>query len=392
MNWPLMDNNITKEDRKKLIEFLNSDQRLTTGTQVKNFEKSWSEWLGSEYSSVMVNSGSSGNHISIGNLGLATSKDVIVVSPLGWVSDIISILSWGYEPIFVDIDPDTLSLDVEKTIETIHNLTKKGYNVKAIVLTHILGLVGINKKLLDFLKINKNITLIEDCCESYGATFQNKKIGTFGDLSVFSFYFGHHLSTIEGGMVCSNSKNVDTLKALRNHGMIRDCSTNFKNKIIDENPDLSSDFIFTHRGMNLRPTELHGVLGQSQLTNLDTNNNIRVANFKIWLSNLNSNVYKTDYYTDGNCNYAMLLQLKTPDDILMSKVMNYLHENKIEFRRGFSGGGNQLRQPYLKNIVNFDSKDFRKVEHVHFYAMYLGNYPTLDQNKIFELTQKLNKL
>ena len=218
LNHKLMENNITIHDRKVLINFLKKNDILTQSKNTRLFEKEWSKWLGVKYS-VFVNSGSSSNLLSIATLKLISKnrkKNEIIVPPLTWSSDISSLLHYNYKPIFLDINLKTLSLDNDQIIKKINNKTA------AVFLTHVQGFNGLSKKLLDFLK-KKKIPLIEDVCESHGAKFLNKKLGTFGWTSNFSFYYAHHMSTIEGGMVCTNDKNayLDLLQ-LRSHGMLRE--------------------------------------------------------------------------------------------------------------------------------------------------------------------------
>ena len=134
-------------------------------------------------------------------------------------------------------------------------------------------------------------------------------------------------------------------------------------------------------------------MGRTQLKRLDENNKSRQQNLELFLQNLDPAKYRTDFDTEGSCNYAFTLVLKEPDQSLCEKVMATLAERGVEFRRGTSGGGNQLRQPYLKDIAgDLDYKDFPNVEHVHFYGFYIGNYPVLDKSKILDLCSLLNDL
>ena len=234
INHPLMDNNITNEDINCVIKFLKKNKRkiLTQSTKVNEFEKKWSEWLGVKYS-VFVNSGSSANLLSILALKILKGSGEIIVPTLTWVSDIASVIQNNFKPVFVDINPKTLSMDESQILKKINNKTK------AIFLTHVQGFNGLSENLLKEIK-RKKITLIEDVCESHGAKFKNKKLGTFGLISNFSFYYAHHLSTIEGGMVCTNNKKVyQLIKVLRSHGMAREIGdSSTENKIIRKYPNL----------------------------------------------------------------------------------------------------------------------------------------------------------
>jgi CDP-6-deoxy-D-xylo-4-hexulose-3-dehydrase len=360
--------------------------KLTNGPKVLEFEKKWSEWLGVKYS-LMLNSGASANELTLLALKYMYGDGEIIVPPLTWISDISAILFSGMKPVFCDINFYNLSFDIDHLKSLINE------NTKAIFLTHVLGINGLSDELINLCK-EKNIKLIEDVCESHGTKFKNKKVGTFGDVSNFSFYFAHHLSTIEGGMICTDDEYFYQIcRALRSHGMIREMTDeNLKNKIISENQDLNEDFIFLNPSHNFRSTELNAVIGLSQLERLDFNNQKRIENFDYFMQTLDSEKYFTDLDTEGNCNYAFIVILKEPSFILRDKLENNLKENGIEFRRGLSGGGNQMRQPYFKKNYNFDFTNFPNIEHIHNFSWYIGNYPTLEKNKIDFLLNVLNNV
>lgn len=388
LDLPLMKDNITREDLDTLIQFLkHKSPMLTQGKNVLEFEREWSKWLGVTYS-VFVNSGSSANLITLSALRESAGLGEIIVPPLTWVSDIASVIQCGFKPIFADINLRTLGMD---TGEILGKITPK---TKAVFITHILGLNALTQELLDELK-KRNIPLIEDACESYGTTFKDKKVGTFGLMSNFSFYYAHHMSTIEGGMASTNDgKLYEMLRMFRAHGMVREStSSDLKQSYFKKYPDLNPDFIFAFPAFNVRSTEISAVLGRSQIKRLDINNKIRSENFRIFLGNLDRKFFYTDFDIEGSSNYAFILILKNPDRKLCEKVMATLYRNGVEFRRGTSGGGNQLRQPYLKKIVGEkEHGKYPNVEHVHFYGFYIGNYPTLEKKKILKLCAILNSI
>jgi CDP-6-deoxy-D-xylo-4-hexulose-3-dehydrase len=265
---------------------------------------------------------------------------------------------------------------------------------KAVFLTHVLGYNALRRSLVDELQA-RGIPLIEDVCESYGATFEGRKLGTFGLLADFSFYYAHHLTTIEGGMISTNDSTLyETLRMLRSHGMVRESTSNaLRQSYAERYPDLNPDFIFAFPAYNVRSTEINAVLGRSQIKRLDDNNRLRSENLTLFLDHLDSNKYQTDFATAGSCNYAFTLVLKRPDPAFCQKVMRVLHEHGVEFRRGTAGGGNQLRQPYLRRVLGEpDLGRFPNVEHVHFYGFYIGNYPGLEQEKIRTLCSLLNDI
>ena len=224
---------------------------------------------------------------------------------------------------------------------------------------------------------------------------KKKKLGTFGKISNFSFYYAHHMTTIEGGMICTNDKNIyEMLKMLRSHGMIRESNNLlFEKKIAKKYPYLSPKFIFLYPGYNFRNNEIGAAIGLSQLRSLDRNNNKRKENFRLFIKLLDNTKYRTDFDLEGSCNYAFPVILKTKSLKLRNYFEKNLTKNKIEFRRGSAGGGNQLRQPYLKEIAKkINLKTFIEVEHIHFFGYYVGNYPSLSKSKIKKICNILNRI
>jgi CDP-4-dehydro-6-deoxyglucose reductase, E1 len=384
---PLMDDNITREDVNSVIDFLNQNPipKLTNGPKVVEFEKQWSEWAGVKHS-LFINSGASANELTMLALKYIYGGGEIIVPPLTWISDISSVMFAGFKPVFVDINFDNLSFDMSKLKEAITP------NTRAIFLTHVLGINGLTDELLKICK-EKNIKLIEDVCESHGTTFKGKKVGSFGFASNFSFYFAHHMSTIEGGMICTNDdKFYQICRALRSHGMMREMTDDdMKQEIIQSNPDLNPDFIFIGPAHNFRSTEINATIGLNQLPRLDDNNKKRVANFNYFISNLNAEKYITELRTAGQCNYAFIVIMRDDSFAVRDKIESTLREKGIEFRRGLSGGGNQMRQPFMKQF-NYNLDNYPNIEHVHNFSWYIGNYPSLPQEKIDYLLEVLNNL
>ena len=389
MKFPLMKNNLLREDLMPVIELLmEKDPKLTAGPKVKEFEKAWSEWLGVKYS-VFVNSGSSANLLCLALLKekFPNGGDVIV-PPFTWSSDISSIIWMGFNPLFIDINLSSLALNSDLVIEELE--TNK--NIKAIFLTHAQGINGLDKKLLTYVEKN-NIFLIEDVCESHGVIVDNgKKGGTFGNLSCFSFYYAHHMSTIEGGMICTNDENsYEALRMFRSHGMVREMLNNKKRNIwIEKYQDLNEKFIFTRPAFNVRNNEIGAIIGLEQLKRLDSMVKKRAENFELFLNLLPNWCFK-DFNLEGQSNYAFNLILNEPDKELMEKLQLRLEENGIEYRRGSAGGGNQMRQPYVRERYLFSDEDIKKIapitDHIHFFGMYLGNYPELDKDSIEEIVR-----
>ena len=387
-NWQLMTNNILPEDKKALLNFIKSTNKFTNGIKVKEFEKKWSKWLGVKYST-FVNSGSSANLISLHILKeLKKNKTEVILPAFTWNSDIVSVLNAGFKPVFVDIKLKNLALDEEQVKKKINKKTA------AVFLTHAMGFPGISSNFLKFIKKRK-IFLIEDVCESHGAMLNNKKLGSLGNISNFSFYYAHHITTVEGGMICTNSKEIDTIvKMKRGHGLLRDSQNDtLINKTKKKLKDLNSDFIFLTEGFNLRNNELSAVIGLQQLKRLNKIIKARNINHRLFIKHLRKDIFFTDFDLKGSSNYAFQLILKRKNKKLFNKVLSILKKNSIEYRVGSVGGGNQLRQPYLKSYnLKKNFKSLKNTEHMHFYGLYIGNYPHLDHKKIINLCKLLDKI
>lgn len=406
MNWPLMRNNVTFYDIKDAAGFLMTGMyppdgnftgpsytpRLTQGAQVAAFESEFADWLGCKYA-VMVNSGSSANLITMAALKERCEpgdQHEIIVPTITWVSDIASVLQAGFKPVFVDIDSRTLGMAWDQVFRRINK------NTKAVFVTHVLGFNALphpDEQIRDRLGAMR-IELIEDCCEATGATLNGKKLGTFGLASNFSFYYAHHMSTIEGGMVCTDSESFyQLIRQFRSHGLVRERTDEYNKRDLEAaRQDLDPEFIFSFPAYNVRSTEINAVIGRSQLKRLDENNLKRSKNLETWLKELDER-YVTDYATNGSSNYALPLVLTEPNTALMDKVIELLVDEGVEYRRGTAGGGNQLRQPYARRLFGIhEYEKYPQAEHVHFYGLYVGNYPDLETSQIEDLCRKLNAL
>ena len=384
--WQLINDSITKKDKKKLIDFINTDGvRFTNGKQVKEFERKWSEWVGCKHS-VYVNSGSSANYILASIMKEKKGLGEVITPPLGWVSDVAPLVNLGFTPVFTDISVDNLSL----AYDSIQSAITK--DTVGITLVHCLGFNAINETIIQIAKDN-DLFLIEDCCEAHGATYNGKRVGNFGDVSNFSFYFGHHITSIEGGMVCTNDDELyDYAKLFRSHGMTREASPKLQQGYKEKYNDINPLFTFAVPGYNMRNQELNAVLGLSQMDRLDYNIECRKENLEIWLDTLDSSKFFVNYIREGNSNFALPLILLKKDLEYMQKCCILLDEEKVEFRVGTAGGGNQARQPYLEkyNFKICDNLD--NANHVHDYGLYVGNHPELKKEQIIDLCRKLNNV
>ena len=389
MKFPLMRNNILREDLDAVIEYLKQDDpMLTHGANVREFEAEWSKWIGVKYS-VFVNSGASANLLTMAILKIRYPEGgEVITPPLAWVSDVASVLQNGFTPVFADIDPGTLAMDPAEILSKITNKTR------AVFLTHVQGFDGLTDELITELA-DRNIPLIEDVCESHGATHNGMRLGSIGWISNFSYYYAHHMSTIEGGMICTNDPEVyQQARMLRSHGMVREANDPAVNSAYQSNyPELNPDFIFAYAAYNTRNTEIGGIMGRSQLKRLDKIVERRTENLHRFLQKIDPSKYRTDFKLEGSSNYAFNLVLKEPDNDLVERLMQKLRESGVEFRRGSAGGGNQIRQPYLKGIVpDLHHLDFPNTEHIHFYGFYIGNFPDLTNAEVDEICNIINSV
>ena len=275
MKFPLVDVNYDNAEILSCIETLLSGQ-LTMGKRVKEFEEIFASKVGAKYA-VFCNSGSSANLLALSavtnpvygqrlNVG-----DCVAVPAVCWSTSLWPIIQTGLTPVLIDVDPLTLNIDVDAFEKAI---VEK--NIKGLVLVHTLGNSTNLSSLLEVIEKNK-IVLIEDTCESLGSTYNNRWLGTLGDFGTYSFYFSHHMTTIEGGMVVTNSEaNYDLLKVLRAHGWSREQSN--KTELEAENPHIDPRFLFVNVGYNLRPMEIQAAFGIEQIKRLDEMNHCRREN------------------------------------------------------------------------------------------------------------------
>ena len=369
--FPLVKNPYRSKDIFKAIKVLKTG-KLTMGTNVSSFEREFTSKLKTNYS-LMVNSGSSANLLAIQCLINPYRKkrlkigDEIIIPSLCWSTSLWPIVQSGLKPIFVDIDKETLNInlaDLEKKI------TKK---TKGIMLVHVLGNSTDMTKLMKIKKKYKLI-LIEDTCESLGAQYKNKFLGTFGEFSSYSFYASHQISSGEGGMICCKDKSdYEIIKSLRSHGWSRNLSN--ERKISNNNPHLDKRFIFYNSGFNLRPTEIAGAIGRSQFKDLFKFKKIRNLNRKnivnLFKNNKKINRSIKVIKPNKNVNPSWFgLPLIVNKRNLLKKLMLKLEKNGIETRPIISG--NFLKQPSVKKYGLIKNIKFRNADYINNHGFFIG--------------------
>ncbi|PJE61280.1 CDP-4-keto-6-deoxy-D-glucose-3-dehydrase [Candidatus Roizmanbacteria bacterium CG10_big_fil_rev_8_21_14_0_10_39_12] len=379
--WKLQDNILDKENKQTLIKFIQSTDRFTQFEEVKKFEREWSAWQGRKHS-VFVNSGSSAILVIISALKeyYKWEKDTeIIVPAITWITDISVLLQLELKPVFVDVNLEDFSFDYDDLASKITSKTK------AIFLTHLIGFPADVNKVKQIIG-KKKIHLIEDCCESPGATISGTKIGNFGMVSLFSFYWGHHMTTVEGGMICTDNKKLYHLFLLkRSHGLARELPKNLHQYYKNKHKDIDFNFLFLTNGFNVRNTELNAVLGSSQLKKLDGYIEQRNKTYDNFLNIINHYPeFLLTPYNNGISSFSLPLILKK--QYIKNRLQKFLTRNGVETRPII--GGNLLRQPFLKS--EFKNKGFPNAEFLHKNAFYIGNNQFVNSKKLNRLKELLD--
>lgn len=371
MKFPLGQNIHDSSDIEVMINTLLTE-KFTMGENVSKFEVEFAKYIGSKYA-VMVNSGSSANLIAtsvITNYKFSkkiNAGDEVLVPALCWSTTVFPIIQCGLVPKFVDVNPETLNVNIDDLNSKITSKTK------AIMLVHVLGNCTNMQELMDIVQKNKLI-LIEDTCESLGSKYNNKYLGSFGDIGTYSFYYSHHLTTMEGGMVITNDdETYELIKCLRAHGWTR----NLKNKedIHSNFPDLDSRFTFVNLGFNFRPMEIQAAMGLNQLNKLNTNNNNRKNNFSK-IKNKIENDFRNNFISfpkeNENSDISWFgITMFLDENINLKEYLEYLTLAGVENRPLITG--NMVRQPVIKDLYpNLNPLDFKGAEFCHFRGLFIG--------------------
>lgn len=375
MQWPLMSDGITADDRNCLADFICGTDKLTMGPQVRAFEDAWANWQGCKYA-VMVNSGSSANLLLLSAMRELHGAGLgVACQAITWATNIAPVIQMGMPLHLTDISltnfgPDLA--DLERVLAT--------GEVRFLFLTHLLGFPAITRDLLDLCG-RHNVAILEDCCEAHGASFEGVKVGNFGIGSTFSFYYGHHMTTIEGGMACTDDPAVyRLLLLLRSHGLLRELPR------AEPLPGLDPRFTFLVPGYNMRPTEINGFLGLRQLPRLDASILRRNANLSSWLSSLDMHDFRVDFDRSGVSSFSLPLLLTPESRWNMSTLRASLEEAGVESRPIVSG--NISRHPFL--AAHPCRRPLPTADYVHENGMYVGNDHTVTSEMVKKLAAVLN--
>lgn len=366
--------------KEKLIKFIKKSPILSFSKECEKFEHNLARYQERKYC-VFVNSGSSANLALVQallNLGKIQKGDKVGFSALTWSTNVMPLIQLGLVPIPIDVDLKTLNV----SSETLKNAIKSN-KIKALFLTNLLGFCSDIDVIANLCKANK-IVLIEDNCESLGTVYKGKKLGNYGFASTNSFYVGHHMSTIEGGAICTDNLSLaNELRMVRAHGWDRNLSLNRQKKMRDKfkvNSTFYSRYTFYDLGYNLRPTEINGFIGNIQIDFLDEILKKRNSNFLRIVKEINKNkkYYPISYeHIDFVSNFAIPIICKT------ISVRNQLVEKcdgLIEIRPIV--GGDMTQQPFFEKYIKNYRYDNKAANLIHQNGLYLGNNPELTNKEI----------
>lgn len=388
---PLMKNTFLNEyeTKKELIDFIMQAKILSMGEKCAEFERKFASFQGRKHC-VLFNSGGSANLALLQvfkNLGILKDGDNVGFSALTWSTNVMPIIQLGMVPVPIDCEIETLnsmSSNLEKTI--------KKNNLKAFFITNALGFTGDLPKIREICE-KKKILFIEDNCESLGTILSEGKAGNFGKASTFSFFVAHHMSTIEGGAVCADDDELDDmLRIVRANGWDRNLKFQKQRDLRSKykiNGEFEAKYTFYDLGFNLRPTEITGFLGLTQLKYLEDNCKMREKNYLSLedevLKNSDLIPVKHDHISLIS-NFAFPVICKTQE--LKRKYMEQFSGDGVEIRPIIAG--NIQNQPFYLKYVK-EEHDLPGAQFLHDCGFYFGNYPELTDSEMDMLKSCLRK-
>ncbi len=370
-----MKDSVTAEDRKSLSDFVLSSGRLTNGPKVREFEKVWSGWQGRKHS-LFVSSGSAANFLllagAIEHYGIKPGAKVAVPA-VTWSTNIAPVIQTGLTPVFCDVNPKNFAIDAGH----LRKIAQENPDIKIVFTTHLFGIpapVDLYREILP------DAVFLEDVCESHGAEISGGKAGNFSSGCTFSFYFGHHMTTVEGGMVCvEDDKLCEILRAKRSHGLARELGEEGFERFKSQYPDVDKEFLFSTDGFNFRNTEMGAVLGLSQIERLDD----MIARRREILDRFTKMTWKKrpdlfdSFETEGNSSFCLPFICKKRE--MRFELQRFLGENGVETRP--LCGGNLLRQPFLSSGFG-EPTLFPNADYLHFHGFFIGNNHLITDDEI----------
>lgn len=390
MRVPLMRNAFINEaeTKKQLAEFILNANMFSMGKECEKFEKKFADWQGCKYA-LLFNSGGSANLAllqSLKSLGKLKEGDKVGFSSLTWSTNVMPIIQMGMIPVPVDVDKNTANVMSWNIAESLRQT-----DLQAFFATNVLGYAGDLDKIKELCE-KKGIVFIEDNCEGLGGRIAGDRFGNFGLGSTFSFFVAHHMSTIEGGMFCTNdSEMYRMMKVTRANGWDRNVSPEEQEKMrapYKINPFFAK-YSFYNLAFNFRPTEITGFLGQTQMQYLDDNIKKRLANhaqFDVAIASNDELIHIEHSHLDNISPFGLIILCKTPE--LRDKYLKRFMDAEIEVRPVIAG--NMQNQPFYKNYV----KELYALPNTDFFnncGFYCGNYPEMTADDVRLICKSLTK-
>ncbi len=361
--------NVTSYGVEEVVEALDSltSGWVTMGKKVAKFERAWADYIGVRHA-IMTNSGSSANLIALSVLRQQRSGEIITPA-LTWATTVFPIAQAGFTPVLVDVDPTTYNIDPDAVEAAV---TKK---TRAIMPVHLLGNPCDMMALRDIAS-RHNLTIIEDACEAHGAEDGGWRVGRFGEMATFSFFFSHHISTVEGGMIVTDDEHLaDRCRALRAFGWIRDINKAEANRLADENREIDRRFLFAWPGYNVRPTEVQGAFGMHQVPRLEGYIRQRQDNAKYWLAELSrydSILLQRERTGTRHVWFAFPVMVSPDAPFTAAELQAFLESRGLETRP--IEAGNIVKQPALHGVKHQVPYKVAASEYIHSNAFFFGNH------------------
>ena len=375
----LVKDTIDNKDIDRLVDWLKTYPRLTKGSVTLEFENKFSKWLGRKYS-VFCNSGSSANLLVLSALlqGKYLKNTKIVVPSTAWSTDLAPVIQLGLKPLLCDSNLKDLSVDLEH-LEKIF----VEESPSALLLVSVLGLVPDMENVVELCD-KYDVILLEDTCEAMGCEYIGQKLGTFGLASTFSTFFGHHISTIEGGIISTDDKDFyELLVSIRSHGWDRDLSKETQVKLQKEwgVSEFNALYTFYYSGFNFRSTDLQAYIGLTQIDKLDDWGKQREDNYYLYQRLINTEWKPTSYFDSLTSNFAYPVISPHRD-----KIVKKLQENKVEVRPMICGS--MGTQPFY--VKHYGRLELPNVSLIDRDGFYVPNHPKLTVEEITFITEIIN--
>ncbi len=381
-SYHLAENIIDEQDIARLIAWLQTHPRLTKGSLTLQFEKEWAQWIGTKYA-VFCNSGSSANLLMAyaAKVSGRLKNNKVIVPSVGWVTTIAPFIQFGFEPIMCGADPDTFGLEANE-LERLLKL----HEPSVVMMVQVLG-VPSDMDRLKQLQQQYEFLLLEDGCAALGAQYGGQKVGSFGDMASFSFFFGHQLSTIEGGMVNTNSKELyDLLLMLRSHGWTKDLDPEARASWLKKYPidDWHEPFTFFYPGFNVRSTDVNAFLGLEQMKKADEVTRIRHRNHLLYIEQLKN--LRWQHWNKNALPCSISFGALASTTAHRAEIVKELDRHHIETRL-FSAGNLGLHPFWFERYGKFHDV---VADQVHSCGFFLPNNESLEEEDIRAICNVVN--